>query len=193
MICCDNLIHPFQNDPGISQKQRVIEDLLSGSAKIDGRSMADLLDYFVKLSPQIKYYDANMITSDWRPFFKESRPFLLSGIIKYNKEKIQEKFDKYTRLFDKHPSRQSLQLLIHFMYYNTVHRVSKWHNDLKKSELIAETVLEKLIKDKMKEQVKNFICLTNSAVQKHHIRKIDFTSLRENDVWGFYQHRHGRK
>src|SRR6266498_3577449 len=184
MICCDNLIHPFQNDHGVSQQQRVIEDLLSGSPKIDGRTMADLLDYLTQLSRQFNYYDVNMAINDWRPFFRESLPFLLSAIIKYDKGNVQNKFDRYNRLFDKHPSRQSLQLLIHFIYYQIINRVDQWNKKVKGSELMAETVIEKLIKDKLKQQVKNFICLTNIAVQKYHIRKIDFTSLRENDAWG---------
>ena len=185
MICCDNLIHPFQNDPGVSQRQRVIEDLLSGSAKIDGRSMADLLDYFVQLSHHINYYDSNLLITDWSAFFKGSFPFLLSGIIKYKKEKVQNKFDKLNRLFDKHPSRQSLQLLVHFVYFNTIYRVNEWHTQLKESELKAATVIEKLIKDKLKKNVKIFVCLTNNAVQKHQIKKLDFSALRQNDAWGF--------
>ena len=47
---CKELIHPLQNDPGVSQRQRVMDDLLSSSAKIDARNLADMLDYFQKLA-----------------------------------------------------------------------------------------------------------------------------------------------
>jgi hypothetical protein len=71
MLDCKNLIHPFQNDPGVSQRQRIIEDLLSGPARIDGRTLADLLDYFVQLSRHIKFYENDLSVSDWQPFFKK--------------------------------------------------------------------------------------------------------------------------
>ena len=54
---CECLIHPFQNDPGTSQSQRVMDNLLSGAAKIDARTLADLLNYFVQMSRHINYYD----------------------------------------------------------------------------------------------------------------------------------------
>ena len=76
---CECLIHPFQNDPGISQRQRVMEELLSGQAKIDPRKMADLLDYFYQLSRQINYYDNTLGVSDWQPFFEKSIPFVGGG------------------------------------------------------------------------------------------------------------------
>lgn len=78
MYNCECLLHPFQNDPGTSQSQRVMDELLSGAAKIDGRTLADLLDYFVQLSRHINYYDSQLNVSDWQLFFKNSIPFTLA-------------------------------------------------------------------------------------------------------------------
>jgi hypothetical protein len=183
MICCDNLIHPFQHDPGVSQRQRVIEDLLSGSASIDGRTMAALLNYFTQLSRQINYYDAKLNVSDWQPFFQKSIPFSLAAIIQYNKSASQKKIDNYNRLFNKKPNRHSLQLIIHFIYNHTIRPVNQWHQQIKGSELPAERVIEKLIKDKLSGPVKKFLCLTNFAVQKYKISKLDISKLMENDAW----------
>ena len=69
MLECNNLIHPFQNDPGVSQRQRAIDELLSDNIKIDGRTLADLLNYFSQLSSGINYYDKDLHVSDWQPFF----------------------------------------------------------------------------------------------------------------------------
>ena len=93
MIDCKNLVHPFQNDPGTSQRQRVMDELLSGDAKIDARTLADLLDYFVQFSRHINYYDNNLNISDWQPFFKKSLPFTISSIIKYDTSSVSKKFD----------------------------------------------------------------------------------------------------
>jgi hypothetical protein len=83
MFDCNCLIHPFQNDPGTSQRQRVNSLLLSESVKIDGRELADLLDYFVQLSRHINYYDTQMNIADWQPFFQRSTPFVLSSLVRY--------------------------------------------------------------------------------------------------------------
>ena len=108
MFDCNCLIHPFQNDPGTSQSQRVMEELLSGAAKIDARTLADLLDYFVQLSRHINYYDSNLNISDWQPFFKTSIPFTLASTINYKAEQIENDFAFYNSVFEKKPSSTGL-------------------------------------------------------------------------------------
>src|SRR5688500_4000863 len=120
MFDCKCLIHPFQTNPGISQHQRIIDDLLSGTAKLDSRNMADLLDYFVQLSRHINYYHTDLTISDWQPFFQKSIPFSLATIIKYDRTGIDEKLEDYSRLFNKHPSKAGLQLLVHFFFQQTI-------------------------------------------------------------------------
>src|SRR5262245_37761969 len=111
MADCNNLLHPFQTDPGTSQSQRVADALLSDAPQIDARRLADLLDYFVQLSRHVNYYDSALQISDWQPFFQKSTPFVLATIIRYNDETITEKFALYNKFFDKNPSAQSLRLL----------------------------------------------------------------------------------
>jgi hypothetical protein len=106
MLDCKNLVHPFQNDPGVSQRQRIIEDLLSGPARIDGRTLADLLDYFVQLSRHIKFYENDLSVSDWQPFFRKSVPFSVAAITRFNSNKVDDKIEFYNAIFDKYPSHQ---------------------------------------------------------------------------------------
>lgn len=183
MTICDNLLHPFKTDPGASQRQRIAEVLLTGAPQIDGRKMADLLDYFVQVSRHINYYDAELNISDWQPFFKKSVPFVLASLIKYDGNRVNSKFEGYNKLFDKHPSKQSLQLLLHFVFYYSVNRINNWHLQLKNSSLPVAVVMAQLIKDKLNDPIKNFILLSNTAVKYYGIKKINFSSLLNNDVW----------
>lgn len=183
MFICDNLVHPFQNDPGTSQRQRVMADLLSGPAKIDGRNMADLLDYFVQLSRHINYYNTDLSISDWQPFFQKSIPFSLAAIIKYNRTVVTAKTDAYAMLFDKRPSKAGLQLLFHYFFQQVINPVNTWHLQLKGSGLPAELIIEKLIKDKLSEPLKKFICYNSAAVKWYCVKPVDFRRLAENDVW----------
>ncbi|MFM9908605.1 MAG: hypothetical protein ACKVOW_04620, partial [Chitinophagaceae bacterium] len=183
MPICDNLVHPFQTDSGTSQRQRIAEILLSDAPQIDGRKMADLLDYFVQLSRHINFYNTDLKKSDWHPFFKKSIPFTLATIIKFENNAINRKVKRYSKLFDKHPSKQSLQLLLHFVYYYTINRINNWQLQLKDTGLPIDTVIEQLIKDKLKEPVKDFIRLSNTAASEYKIKRIDFSKLQRNEVW----------
>ena len=112
----NTFIHPFQNDPGTSQSERVNTDLVDGDANIDGRTLADFLYFFTQIAPHINYYDENLVISDWQPFFAKSLPFTLASIIKYNCADIKSNYDFYTLAFNKAPSRQGLQLNICLLY-----------------------------------------------------------------------------
>src|SRR6476620_429811 len=104
MVDCKNMIHPFQYDPGTSQGQRVMKELFADVPKIDGRSLADLLDFFVQLSGSINFYDEQLQTSDWKPFFSNSLPFQLASMMKTRSSVITEKFSGYECMFRKNPS-----------------------------------------------------------------------------------------
>ncbi len=180
---CKNLNHPFQNDPGISQRQRIMDDLLSGQATIDGRTLADLLDYFVQLSRHVNYYDAERSISDWQPFFQKSIPFSVAAISRHDADAIREKIDFYGRLFEKHPSGPGLQLLTHYIFYNVIDRINAWHLQVLGSALPVEFALESLIVDKLRNPIAKFIQHTNAAVKWYCIKSIDWQRLYDNEVW----------
>lgn len=183
MIDCENLVHPFQHDPGVSQRQRVMEDLLSGTAEVDGRSLADLLDYFMQLSHHIKFYEEDLSVSDWQPFFHKSLPFTVAAMSKFDSDAVEEKLAFYHQLSRKNPSSSGLQLLIHFLYYRLINPLNSWQMQTHGSELPVAFALEKLIKDKLQRTVKEFIRLTNLAVKWYCIKPVDWQRLHKNEVW----------
>src|SRR5205814_1818931 len=188
MINCAKLIHPFQNDPGISQEARSVAALLSDAPRIDARKLADLLDYFQQLSRNVNFYhydesQRKIIIRDWQLFFQGNIPFTLAGMIKYNRGSASKRLEKYNKLFDRRPSARNLQLILHFIYNSTISPVSSWSRELKDSGLPARNVLEKLIKDKLSPPVKQFICLSNTAVSEFKIKPIDFSKVSQNPDW----------
>jgi hypothetical protein len=153
-----------------------MDDLLAGAAKIDGRDLADLLDYFVQMSRHINFYDTQLSVSDWQPFFQKSIPFILASIIKIPSAEIEQNFSLYNSLFEKKPSSTALQLHVYFIYYRFINKINKWYLSVKDSDLPIESFLEKLIKDKLQQPLKSFIGYTNAAVKWYGIKKIDFSS-----------------
>lgn len=183
MYNCECLIHPFQNDPGTSQSDRVVSDLLSGAAKIDARTLADLLDFFTQMSRNINFYDEHLNVSDWQPFFQRSIPFSLASIIKTPVTDIQQNLALYNSLFERRPAPPGLQLLVYFIHYRFINKMNACYLSVKGSGLPIESYLELYIKDKLQQPVKLFIAYTNAAVKWYGIKKIDFSKLSENQVW----------
>lgn len=182
MYDCNCLIHPFQNDPGTSQSQRVMDDLLTGAAKIDARTLADLLQYFMQISRHINFYDTQLKVTDWQPFFQKSIPFTLASVIKTPLIEIEENFELYNSLFEKKPSSTGLQLQAYFIYYRVIKKINDWYVSVKDSGLPIESFLKILIKDKLQPPLKRFIGYSNAAVKWYGIKKIDFTKL-DPDAW----------
>jgi hypothetical protein len=183
MIDCKKLIHPFQNDPGVSQSQRVIDELLSGTAKIDGRTLADFLNFFVKLAPHINYYDSNLQISDWQPFFKKSFPFLLASISAYNPEFINEKFSFYTTIFQKKPTPAGLQLSLSYTFYNIIKKINEWYLATKDTKLQIVTTLEQNIQNKLQQPLKQFVSAANASRKWYCTNPIDLTDISANPFW----------
>ena len=187
MSDCNCLIHPFQNDPGTSQHQRVMDELLTGAVKIDARTMADLLDYFVQLSRHINYYDQALHVGDWQPFFRNSIPFTLAAIIKYPVTTVEDNFFLYNSLFARLPAPSGLQLTSWFIFYRFINRINRWHLTLMGSKLPVEAKLDALIRTKLQDPVKKFIQYANAAATTYGISRIDFSPLRRNEVWNLDQ------
>jgi len=160
-----------------------MDDLLSGAAKIDARTLADLLDYFVQLSRHINYYDFDLNISDWKPFFKNSIPFTLSSVIKYPINRIENNFILYNSLFDKKPSSTGLQLISKFLFYDLINKINDWYITLKGSNLPIEAIAEVIIKNKLQDPLKKFIQYENAAVKSYKVNRIDFTKLIDNKLW----------
>lgn len=181
---CDCLIHPFQNDPGTSQSQRIMDDLLSGAAKIDARTMADLLNYFVQLSRHINYYDLEMNVSDWQPFFRKSTPFVLTSIIKFPLKNTKDNLNLYRTIFKSKPAPAALQLLSFSLFHRFINNINNWHIQLNESSLPISALLDNLIRIKLQSAVRQFIMLSNTASMHYGIRSIDFSKISANPVWG---------
>lgn len=180
---CKCLVHPFQDDPGTSQSQRIAEDLLGGKTAIDARKTADLLDFFYQLSMQVNYYDNNLIISDWRPFFEKSLPFVLSSMIRYRGQAIRKDFLDQCAAFEKNPTREGLQLVQLHIYYNTIQPLKTWSQKIKGSELPVERIFENIIKERISGPLSDFIKLNRLAAKFFSIKAIDFEDYFNNELW----------
>jgi hypothetical protein len=184
MFSCDHLYHPFLNDPGTSQDQRLPAALSDDSPAIDDREIADFLNYFSALAHQINFYDANLNVSDWGPFFSGDLPFVLSNMAAKDINTLNAVLGTYTKLFTRRPSVQGLQLLFQYTWYSIIYPIQQWAAELQNSGLPLEQTLQTLIKDRLPGAVKEFIKWMNTAVKCFCIAAIDTSVLLQNSAWG---------
>lgn len=183
---CENIIHPFQYAPGISQRNRALPALDAASAPVDGRTLADLLNYFVQMAPQINYYQYSGINqiSDWRPFFENSLPFLLARISKLDTGQLQRDFEQYAQEVFQRPVKDTLQLLVDFFYFDVILPIAGWQQTFHGTGLPVERTVEALIQQQLRGPFAQFVQLTNGAVKLFCIRPLDLKALRDPGLWG---------
>jgi hypothetical protein len=184
MFSVHHLYHPFLNDPGTSQGQRLPAVLAADSPPVDGRQTSDILNYFAAIAHQINFYDANLNVSDWGPFFSGDLPFLLSSMAAYDGDAVNTQLAAYTRMFVKNPSQQGLQLLLLYTWYTAIYPVQQWASEIQGTGIPLEQTLQTLIKDRLPGPVKIFISSMNTAVKCFCVSPVDTSVLLQNSAWG---------
>lgn len=180
------IVHPFQYEPGISQRNRLLPALDAASAPIDGRKLADLLHYFVQMAPQINYYqykDAYLI-NDWQPFFRNSLPFLLAQLAKTDTSELAGKFEGYVQQVYERPAKDTLQLLVNFLFDDVIVPIAQWQDAFHGTGLAMERSIEAIIQQKLRTPVSQFIRFTNGAVKWFCISSPDLSKIKNQDIWG---------
>jgi hypothetical protein len=74
-------------------------------------------------------------------------------------------------------------LLVHYFFHGVINNLNTWYLDVKESGLPVEFTLEKLIKDKLRYPLKEFIQYANAGVKWHCIKPVDWQRLYVNQVW----------
>ncbi|HUP12428.1 MAG TPA: hypothetical protein VM187_09460, partial [Niastella sp.] len=161
----------------------VINELLQGAATIDGRTMADLLDYFVQLSKHLNYYDPQLAIKDWQPFFQNSAPFIIASIIRYNRTATGNKLAGFKKAFNKKPSKAGLQLLLQYVNNQLIKKINDWQLKLQDDTLPVKQTLGSLIKNTLSDTVRRFMLLNNAAVKWYCVKPQSFNSLLDNYTW----------
>jgi hypothetical protein len=178
-----NLYHPALNLPGTGQTDRLPPVLGEDSPLIDDRKMSDFLNYFAALAHQINYYDTQLNTSDWGPFFSGDLPFLMSQLAAADAATLQKPLAEYQRLFRRQPGVAGLQLLFLYTWYTLIYPLQNWASLLQGSGLALEQTIQTLIRGNLRTAIRDFIRWYNTAVRCFCISRIDLTPLLQNTSW----------
>lgn len=84
--------HPLVRD-GVSQRQRAARGLDPASAKLDGRSTADLLAFLMRYAELLRYYDAsNQPAGDWVDFLAQDASSLVVAIARHDTASVRSQY-----------------------------------------------------------------------------------------------------
>jgi hypothetical protein len=179
---CKALIHPFQYDTGTSQSQRIMDNLLEGPAQLDGRTIADMLGYFVKFSRHINFYDEDLSIKNWQPFFRGSLPFIAASILNFRQDSYNSKVASYQKKFLRRPTKAGLDILVNYIYNTVISPLNGWDSQFNNTGLPIGNVLDGLIKKNLPTAIRTLITDINTGVKCFRIRPVSFSGF--TATWG---------
>lgn len=200
--------HPFLNDPGTSRSARNERALQIGGIPIDGRTMADFLDFLYQYARQVsfqKHQEENdqgeyILLSNWSAFFEKSIPFLLARISKKDTEAVRAKFKNYKDDFTKQPTAENLASLYDFVFNEALKPMFDWYAALLKNEQLNlertgidstmngsefgfKKKMSNLVSSQLSGTVLNFLKTGKKANRHFQIRIPTFFKLSSQKIW----------
>lgn len=176
--------HPRLHAPGISQEERLLEQLNPDNIKIDDRTMVDLLDFIFQMSKQVKYYHLNLEIKDWQAFFRKSLAFQIAHISKINTQQLENTWLEHEHLLEEQSVPTNLQLVLDFLYYELLLPIAQWQEQLQQHDNGLGRMINHLIATNLRSDVAQFIYLSNGAKSQFHIQTQDFRVFQRQEIWG---------
>ncbi len=179
-----NIPHPLFNLPGSSQDKRLLPALDPETLQVDGRSLADILDFIYHFAGQVYHYDNNLVLGDWRAFFAESLPFLIARIHKWDVQSLEENIQRLSRSVEQQPGPETLDSIFSFVYNELLTPVLEWQLRFEKERFGLGLKVSNLIAANLQAPLKSYIALANGAQKWYCIEKQDFRKFQQQDAWG---------
>ncbi|MCB0565577.1 MAG: hypothetical protein H6558_12220 [Lewinellaceae bacterium] len=179
-----NIPHPLFNLPGSSQNKRLLPALDPETLEVDGRSLADILDFIYHFAGQVYHYDNNLELGDWRAFFAESLPFLIARIHKWDIQSLEENLLRLGRSVEQQPEPEALDSIFSFVYNELLTPVLLWQLRFEKEGFGLGLKVNNLIVANLQAPVKSYIALANGAQKWYCIKKQDFRMFQQQGSWG---------
>ena len=108
------------------------------SILIDGRKMADFLNFLFEYAQQVNYHTyvsdevegEYTLLSDWKSFFEKSTPFLLARIDAYDVQSLEANYTSWKEKFDCQPTSENLYTLIDYTFESVILPIFSWYQCL---------------------------------------------------------------
>lgn len=179
-----NIPHPLFNLPGSSQDNRLLPALDPQTIPVDGRNLADMLDFIYRFSGQVYHYDANLELGGWQVFFADSLPFLLARIHKWDVGSLEQNLQRLSQAVEQQPEPETLDSLFLFIYNELISPILDWQQRFEKEEFSFGLKVDNLVAGNLQGPMLSYIALANGAQKWYCLKKLDFRKFQQQDSWG---------
>lgn len=170
--------HPLVRD-GVSQKQRLAPELKPSYAKVDERSLEDLLYFLVNYAKEVTYFDIdNKLTGDWQLFLEKDITVIIALIAK--KDAVVEK-DLFIQLKNtiSLASSSELEVKKNFktmfdLLFTTIWEFNKWYQQTDEG-LGIQALLKRYIRSQVKAVLEPLIAWYKGALNTPKLFNTNYT------------------
>lgn len=165
--------HPLLRRPGTSQRRRIAAALAlqPDYARIDGRSLGDILDYIHRYARQVVFHEQKtdeagnvyVELGDWLPFFEKSLPFRLTQFAKTDFDRLENNLLQIVAAIEQKSDPDSLALLINFCFSELVSPVENIQELADEHDFDLRLYLNSSIRASFVSPLRRYILLSNTA------------------------------
>jgi len=180
--------HPLLRRTGVSQRRR--GEAFSGAidfASIDGRSLADILEYFRQYARQVVFPkpridetgETIVQVEGWDSFFAKSLPFVLSQFSKKDFVRLEADLSWILAAIEENPEPQRLRLLVDFCFYELIQPVQRLRGIVIEYDFDFGPELDRAVGASMSPPLVHYVLLCNTCSKYLGLKSRSFAPFSE--------------
>ncbi|MGN6297112.1 MAG: carboxypeptidase-like regulatory domain-containing protein [Ginsengibacter sp.] len=188
--CCN--CHSEVGRDGSGQLSRFLKALDPAYARIDDRSINDLLVFAKRHANQIRFYDipgsedneADKTKISWREFFRRDMAVIAASISLTDTVQLKKDYDELRIKVDAHPSHTTFDDLFDPIL-GMITKIDGWYAiAIPENPLYAD--LQLAINSNLKSQAQQIVAYEKgfNYVDASHPLNLDYSAIKNKDVWG---------
>ncbi len=175
--------NPRINAPGVSQRHRLVDAIQPDSIPIDPSTLADRLLFIAGLARQVNFFDANLNTANWIPFFEQSAPFVLARLIKTDLEESAATLVRYAEKVEKQPEAENLRILADYVSQDLFGALNRDFIAISQHPSDFTVLWSNLIRTNLHQPLLDFVARSNGLVRYFDFPQRRFWDFYENEAW----------
>ena len=175
--------NPRINAPGVSQRHRLVDAIQPETILIDPSTLADRLLFIAGLARQVNFFENNLNTANWTPFFEKSAPFVLARLIKTDLDEMAATLARYAEKVEKQPEAENLRILADYVGLDLFGMINSDYVAVSQHPSDFTVLWSNLIRTNLHQPLLDFVARSNGLVRFFDFPQRRFWDFYENDAW----------
>jgi hypothetical protein len=180
--------HPLLRRTGVSQRRR--GEAFSGAidfASVDGRSLADILEYFRQYARQVVFPkpcidetgEPFVALEGWESFFEKSLPFVLAQFSKKDFVRLEEDLSGILAAIEENAEPDRLRLLVDFCFYELIQPIQRLRGIVIEYDFDFGPELDRAVGASMSPPLVQYVLLCNACSKYLGLKSRSFAAFSE--------------